>query len=167
MMAQQKHGDMKFDNMDQMVHEAEATFRKGLGSLVQWGEQVRSVLQDKPASILGAAGISGLVAGALIRSSVESRRSAGKGSLRSAKTSRDSSGILVPPSSSLHQNVPIDPVVLLAGGLAVGLSIGPKLIEQALNALSRYEQGDTDSTWDVDGARLRATGSMNAKPFEK
>jgi hypothetical protein len=143
--------DGRFGNMDEMLDEAEAVFRRGVSTLNEWTSQARTLLQNKPTTILGAAGLSGMVAGTLIRHSMAARRG-GK--------SKDGAA------------TPIDPVVLLAGGLALGLSVGPKLIEQAITALNRLEQGgemgdEEQSTFDIDGARLRSTGSMNAKPFEK
>lgn len=148
MNAQKNYDDdteNKFGNMDEMLDEAEAVFRRGVNTLSEWTSQARTLLQDKPATLLGAAGISGIVAGTLIRHSIAARREPRSNVKGSAATS-------------------VDPVVLLAGGLALGLSIGPKLIEQAVAALDRLEQ---QSTFDIEGARLRSTGSMNAKPFEK
>lgn len=147
----------KFENLDDMINEAEETLKKSMGSLAEWGEQARELLKEKPSVILAAAGVSGFVAGAILRHGLAMRRSVRTGRM-------ESSGIL--PELS-RQNLPIDPMILLAGGLMAGLLAGPLLVEKALSGLGKLNRGDEDDILNFENSRFRPTGSMNEKPFEK
>ena len=149
---------MKFENVDEMVREAESTFRKGLGSLSEWSDQARELLESKPGIVMAAAGISGFVAGALLRHGMAMRRSIKTGR-------RDTTGIL---QELVDQDLPVDPLLLLAGGILAGVIAGPLLIDKALNRLSSIDRKDSrDEVLNFESARSDSANAMDEKPFEK
>lgn len=143
----------KLDNVDHFLEDAETSLKEGIGSLVEWADQARSTIRNKPETLLAAAGISGLIAGTLLRHRMSPSRSADN--LWSSET------------GSAHK-IPFDPTIALIGGLAIGVLAGPRLIEQAFSAIDKFGEHDGKAnTVDFESARSRATGTMNQRPFEK
>jgi hypothetical protein len=135
---------LKFENMDEMIKEAEVTFRKAIGTLTTWSEQVEEVVRDKPGVLLAAVGVSGFLTGALVRHGLAARRS-----------------------------LPGDPLLLFLGGIVAGAVGGPKLIEETLSGLNRVtDASDNESIVNIGGARKRSSSGYgstvaNEKPFER
>jgi hypothetical protein len=128
-----------FESADEMMREAELTFRRSLSTLREWGESTLQLVREKPETIMAAAGVSGLVAGALLRRSVSLRRTGQR------------------PAGP-------DPSLLVAGGLILGALVGPRLVE---SAISLFEKPSEDNQRFEEDPYLRPTGTMNEKPFEK
>lgn len=150
------NAQMKFESVDQMIQEAEITLRKGMGSLSEWSELARDLLESKPAVILAAASVSGFVAGTILRHGFSMRRS--------VRTGRTSARGILPEVAK--QELPIDPLLLLAGGLLAGVVVGPLLVERAFSSLSSLARNEEDIL-NFEDSRRHSANTMNEKPFEK
>jgi len=171
--------EAKSESVDELVKEAEMALRKSMARLGQWGETARELIEDKPSAILAVAAVSGFVSGALVRNTLTMRRAAanraaGAPGASSADNSTHTSGQRTGTPGILQQiageKSGMDPLVLVAGGLVAGLLIGPRLIEQAfagLTKLNSSERTSRSAAHEFDSNPLRATGSMNERPFEK
>ena len=136
----------KFENVEDMFKEAEETFRKGVGTLSNWSEQARDLVENKPGVILAAVGVSGFITGALLRYGVVSRKST--------------------QASSDLGKLPGDPLVLFLAGIAAGVIAGPKILQQAFPRSESHEPLAQVRPI-LTEAPIRHTASMDQKPFEK
>jgi hypothetical protein len=154
------NAQMKFDNVDDMLKEAEDTFRKGVGTLSSWSEQARELIDNKPSVILAAIGVSGFVMGSLLRHGISSRKAIRSGESISKNT--------LPGFS--EQQLPADPFVLFVAGVVAGAVAGPRVIREALSGIDRFaSQGGGGSLVGLETNRTRAASgeSRDQRPFEK
>lgn len=165
------NAQQSFDNMEELFNEAGETFRKGVGTLSNWSDQARDLIESKPGVILAAIGVSGFVTGSLFRHGFSTRRSARAGENVATNT--------LPGFT--EQKLPADPFVLFLAGIVAGVVAGPKVIQEALTRLDSYAQGGASSSGDniigLEGSRGRAGSHgashhsshspMDERPFEK
>ncbi len=146
--------EITFNSVEQMIDEADKILRKGFKSFSEWSEQARKMVQERPGVLLAATGISGLFAGAMLRqSALLRRRSRGR---------RPGQG---PGHGPADRPLPVDPLILVASGLAAGLLIGPKVLEQIFADLDRHLDEERERF--ATEMPLKPTGTANEKPFER
>lgn len=147
----------KFENVEDMFKEAEDTFRKGVGTLTNWSEQARNLIENQPSVILAAVGVSGFITGALLRHGFTARKALRSGQANTANT--------LPGFSD--RGLPADPIILFGAGILAGVLTGPRIIQEAIASLDRMSQQSGDNLINFETNRPRTANAGNEKPFEK
>lgn len=91
-------------DFEEILGEAEQSFRQGMQTLADWGDQARHILQNRPGVVLASVSIAGFMTGLLLR--------------QGRITSKNS------PKLSA------DPMVMFLTGAVAGFTMGPRVIRE-------------------------------------
>jgi hypothetical protein len=97
-----------------MINEVEDSVRESLRKLNDWADQARTVLDEKPSTIVSSLAVAGFMAGALLR-----RGNYGLSNLR-----------------QLGRGKSVDPLLILGIGAVMGWAFGPRLMSESSRTAS-------------------------------
>ncbi|MDR3606542.1 MAG: hypothetical protein P4M08_04075 [Oligoflexia bacterium] len=93
-------------SFEQVFGDAENALRRGLLALGEWGEQARTILEERPGVIVASVSIAGFMTGLLLRQNGFKRE-------------------------DVKTRLTSDPIVAFMTGALVGLTLGPRILKDA------------------------------------
>jgi hypothetical protein len=121
----EKTGD-QLPEFEQMFGDAEQALRKSMGTLGEWGETARNIIQNRPGVVLASVSIAGFMTGLLFRQG---------GFSRSSKNAKRAS-------------LSADPLIVFLTGALAGITMGPRLLREAQQNSAAVGPSDMNSTND-------------------
>jgi hypothetical protein len=91
-------------DFEEIIGEAEQSFRQGMQTLSDWGDQARHIIKNRPGVVLASVSIAGFMTGLLLR----------QGRITSGKS----------------QKLSADPMILFLTGAVAGFTMGPRVIRE-------------------------------------